>query len=166
VLLELLEDPAYRHILLNHLPITGLVIACVVLVIGAALRQTAMLRVGLVLVAGTAGSSVFVGASGDDAYPAVFEVLDGDGRAWLDYHTHLADTWLPVLYANAVLAVIALGVGAVRRPLLLPATIVVTLVTLAGIGTAGWIAEAGGKIKHPEFRLDDPPIYDSPRRLR
>jgi hypothetical protein len=42
----------------------------------------------------------------------------------------------------------------------------VALLTLAGIGMAGWIPEAGGKIKHPEFRLDDPPVYDSPRRLR
>ncbi len=165
-MIELLEDPAYRHILLNHLPVTGLAIALAVLATGAALRQTAMLRVGLVLVALTAGSSALVSRSGDDAYPAVFDVLDGDGRAWLDYHTHLADTWLPVLYANAALAVIALGVGGARRPLLLPAALVVTLVTLVGIGTAGWIAEAGGKVKHPEFRLDDPPVYDSPGRLR
>ncbi len=165
-MIELLEDPAYRHILLNHLPVTGLAIALLVLATGAALRQTAMLRVGLVLVALTAGSSALVSRSGDDAYPAVFDVLDGDGRAWLDYHTHLADTWLPVLYANAALAVIALGVGVARRRLLLPAALVVTLVTLVGIGTAGWIAEAGGKVKHPEFRLDDPPVYDSPGRLR
>ncbi len=163
---ELLEDPAYRHILLNHLPITGLAISTVVLAIGALLREVAMLRLGFVLVAVTAGSSVLVEMSGDDAYPAVFDVLDGDGRAWLDYHTHLADTWLPILYANAVLALIAVGVGRARRPLLIPAAGVVLLLTLGGIAIGGWIAEAGGKIKHPEFRLDDPPAYDSPRRLR
>jgi len=28
------------------------------------------------------------------------------------------------------------------------------------------ITDAGGKINHPEFRLDDPPVYDAPRRLR
>lgn len=163
---ELLEDPSYQHILLNHLPVTGLSIALLVIGVGAALRQAAMLRLGLVLVALTAGSSVLVGISGDDAYPAVFDVLDGDGRAWLDYHTHLADTWILVLYANAALALVALGVGAARRALLLPCALVVMLVALAGLGTAGWIAEAGGKVKHPEFRLDDPPQFDAPRRLR
>ena len=166
MIFELIEEPAYQHVLLNHLPITGLVIAFVVLALGAVLRQSAMLRAGLVLVALTAGSSVLVGMSGDDAYPAVFDALNGDGRAWLDYHTHLADTWLPVLYANAAVAVIALGVGGVRRPLLLPAALVVLLVTLVGIGIAAWIAEAGGKVGHPEFRLDEPPAHDSPRRLR
>ena len=165
-MIELLDDPAYRHVLLNHVPIIGLAIALVVLAIGAVRRESEMLMVGLALVAFTAGSGVLVGMSGDDAYAAAYEVLDGDGRAWLDYHTHLADGWLPVLYANAALAVIALGVGFTRRSLLLPGALVVSLATLAGIGAAAWIGEAGGKIKHPEFRLDDPPVVESSRRLR
>ena len=163
---ELLDDPVYLHVLLNHFPVIGLTMAIAVLVVGVVFRQTAMLFVGLVLVALTAGSSLPVGILGDDAYPTVFDRLDGDGRAWLDYHTHLADTWLPVLYANAALAVIALGVGILRRPLLLPAALLVTLVTLAGIGTAVRIADAGGKVMHPEFRLIDPPVVESSRRLR
>ena len=163
---ELLSDPAYRHVLLNHFPVIGLSIAFAVLVIGAVFRQTAMLFTGLVLVALAAGASLPVGIYGNDAYPAVFDRLDGDGRAWLDYHMSLADTWLPVLYTNAVLAVIALGVGILRPPLLLPAAMLVTLVTLAGIGTAFAIANAGGKVMHPEFRLIDPPVVESSRRLR
>lgn len=166
MIFELLEDPAYRHILLNHLPITGLMISFAVLVTGAALRQSALLRVGLVLVALTAGSSGLVEMTGDDAHPAIFDRLDGDGRAWLDYHTELADTWLPVLYANAGLAALALGLGFARPQYLLSAALVVALMTVAGIGTAAWIGEVGGKIKHPEFRLEDPPVLDSPRRLR
>ncbi len=165
-MMELLGDPAYRHVLLNHVPVIGLIVAFAVLTVGAVLRQTTMLRTGLVLVALTAGVSIPVGIFGDDAYLAVFDLLDGDGRAWLDYHMHLADTWLPVLYTNAALAALALGVGIVRPPLLLPTALVVLLVTLAGVGTAVAIAEAGGKIKHPEFRLDDPPVVESSRRLR
>ena len=114
-MIELLDDPAYRHVLLNHIPVIGLGMALLVLIIGVALRQTALLLVGLALVALTAGSSIPVGIFGDDAYPAVFDGLNGDGRAWLDYHTHIADTWLPVLYANTALALIALGVGIARR---------------------------------------------------
>ena len=165
-MIELLDDPAYLHVLFNHFPVIGLTMALVVLVTGVMFRQTTMLRVGLVLVALTAGSSLPVGCFGDDAYPAVFDQLDGDGRAWLDYHTSLAVTWLPVLYANGALAGIALGVGIMRPRLLRAAALLVTMVTLAGIGTAVGIAEAGGKIKHPEFRLDDPPVVESSRRLR
>ena len=32
---EFLRDPAYRHVVLNHLPITGLLVAWIVLVVGA-----------------------------------------------------------------------------------------------------------------------------------
>ena len=165
-MMELLHDPAYRHVLFNHVPTIGLIVAFAVLVVGVALRQTGMLCLGLVLVAVTAGSSIPVGVFGEDAYPAVFDELDGDGRAWLDYHTHLADTWLPILYVNAALALMALGIAVFRRSALLPAALLVTVVTVVGIGVAGWIGKAGGKIKHPEFRLEDPPEVGSSRRLR
>ncbi len=163
---ELFSDPAYLHVLFNHYPVIGLTMAFLVLAIGVVFRQTVMLWAGLVLVALTAGSSLPVGYFGVDAYPAVFDALDGDGRAWLDYHSHLADTWLPVLYINAAFAAIALCLGIAHPRILLPAALVVTLITLAGIGTAMRIADAGGKVNHPEFRLDDPQIVESSRRLR
>lgn len=165
-MIELLNDAAYRHMLLNHIPVIGLGMALLVLLSGIALRQTAMLCLGLALIAITAGSSLPVAVFGDDAYPAMFDELNGDGRAWLDYHVHLAETWLPVLYVNAACAVLALILSVLRRPLLFPAALLVAVVTVAGIGTAGWIAKAGGRIKHPEFRLDDPPVIKSSRRLQ
>ena len=163
---ELLGDSGYQHILLNHLPVSGLAIAVLVLAAGLVLRQDMIVRTGLVLVALMAGVSAFVGLTGDNAYPATYDALDGDGRRWLDYHAYLADKWLPLLYANSALAAAVFILGIVRRQLLFPAAVLVMLVTFVGLGFAGQIAEAGGKIKHPEFRLQDPPIYESPRRLR
>jgi len=164
--IDLLGDPAYRHLLLNHIPIVGLFVALVVLLTGIALRQTALLFTALVLVALTAGASIPVATYGDAAYPAIYDALDGDGRKWLDYHAELAETWVPVLTANALLAVIAIAVGAARRPLLLWAALLVALVTLAGFAGATVVASAGGKIQHPEFRFSDPPVVAASRRLR
>lgn len=163
--IELLNDPAYLHMLLNHIPIIGLTLAFGVLMAGLISRQSPLLFMGLALVAVTAGASIPVAQYGDAAYPAIFDALDGHGRAWLDYHVHLAETWLPVLYANTALAVIALGLGILRRPLLLRASLLVTLMTIASIVGAGLVGKAGGRIKHPEFRLDDPPVVPSARRL-
>lgn len=155
--LDLLGDPAYRHLLLNHIPIIGLAVALAALCAGLALRHAALLFTALALVALTAGMSVPVAGYGDDAYPAIYDALDGDGRRWLDYHAELAERWMPLLIANAVLAVIAIVVGAARRPLLVWAAALVALVTLAGIAGAGIVASAGGRIQHPEFRIGDPP---------
>ena len=162
--IDLLNEPAYRHMLLNHIPIVGVFVAFLVLMAGLAVRQTALLFTGLVLVALTAGASIPVAHYGDAAYPALYDALDGDGRKWLDYHAELAESWLPVLYANTVLAVIAIVAGVLRRRLLLWAALPVALITVAGLAGATLIASAGGKIQHPEFRFSDPPVVESSRR--
>ena len=164
--LELLESPAYRHVLLNHLPITGLGIAWLVLGWAMVERHWSSIGCGLVLVMLTSGSALAVMAAGDDAYPVIYDELDGPGRDWLDYHTHLADRWGRVLSANAVAAALALAAGVWRERLRTPAAAVVLVSTLASLAAVFVIAEAGGKIRHPEFRLDDPPVVDSPGRLR
>ncbi len=163
---ELLEDPAYRHVLLNHIPVTGLTLAWVVLVVGLVLRERATLLTGLALVAITAGSGLFVMNAGNDAYPFAFGELDGDGQAWLDHHTHIADAWGFSLYVDAILAALAIGLGSWRKSLLLPSAIGVTLTTMASLAAVFAIADAGGKIKHPEFRISYPPVHDAPPRDR
>ena len=162
--IDLLGDPAYRHMLLNHVPIIGLFVAFLVLSTGLVLRQTAVLFIGLVLVALTAGASIPVANYGDAAYPVIYDRLDGAGQKWLDHHAELAETWLPVLIATAALAALAIVVGAWRRPLLPWAALLVAVVTLAGIGGASVVARAGGQIQHMEFRVGDPPIVEAESR--
>ena len=165
-MIDLLQDPAYRHMLLNHVPIIGLFMALVVLATGLVVRQSALLFMGLSLVALTAGASLPVAQYGDAAYPAIYDTLDGHGRDWLDYHAELAETWLPLLYANAGLALAALIASIVRPGMLLWASLLVALVTLGGIIGASVVARSGGKIQHPEFRLSDPPVVESLRQPR
>ena len=62
---EFLQDPAYRHVVLNHFPITGLLVAWVVLVVGLVIRQRETSRVGLVLVAPAAVSLAATAAIAD-----------------------------------------------------------------------------------------------------
>ncbi|MFT4614591.1 MAG: hypothetical protein ACI9NT_001738 [Bacteroidia bacterium] len=158
--LDLLADPAYRHMLLNHLPIVGLALALLVLLLGLALRQSVLLFTGIGLVALTAGASWPVATYGDAAYPAIYDGLDGHGRAWLDYHAHVAETWLPLLYASTGLALAALLGGILKRSILPWAALAVLVVGTASFASAVAIGKAGGQIKHPEFRLTDPPVSD------
>jgi hypothetical protein len=127
------------------------------------MRQTALLLSGLVLIALTSGMSLPVATYGDAAYPEIYDSLDGHGRGWLDYHAELAETWLPLLYANAVFAVIAIVVVAVRPGLIRWASLLVAMLTLGSIVGASIVASAGGKIQHSEFRISDPPRVESKR---
>lgn len=164
-MIDLLNDPAYLHMLINHVPVLGLVLALLVLVTGLLFRNRFAMRLGLVLVAVTAGSTLLVVRYGDAAYPAIFGELDGDGRAWLDYHVHMAETWSIVLYCNSAVAAAACFVGWVRGAALASASLVAVLVTCGGVASAVVIASAGGKISHSEFRITEPPRLESPRRL-
>ena len=166
LVLELLEDPAYRHILLNHLPVTGLAMSWVVLAWGTLEGRGRSIVFGLVLVLVTSGSVMIVMATGEDAYPFVFETLDGTGQAWLDHHTELAERWGLLLEVNAALAAIAIGIALWRERFQRMAGLVILGTTLLSLVGAMLLAEAGGKIRHSEFRLTDPPATERPGRLR
>mgnify|MGYP001817110037 FL=1 len=163
--LELLSDPAYRHVLLNHVPITGLAASWLVLGWAVFDRRwaTTVFALSLVTLASAAAQPIM--SAGDAAYPFVFETLDGDGRHWLDHHVWLAERWAPLLWGNAALGVAAIALGTLREQTRRAVSIVVLVTTVSALLAASVIAEAGGKIRHAEFRLEDPPIHDEPGRL-
>jgi hypothetical protein len=163
---ELAGNPAYRHVLLNHLPITGLALAAVALAWGVFEDRWSSIAFGLSLCLVSSGSAVLVMQSGDAAYPYLFERLDGHGQAWLDHHVFLADRFGRLLPVNALLAAVALGIGARRLVWRRRLAIAVLATTTASLIAASIIAEAGGKVRHDEFRTSNPPVHDTQGRIR
>ena len=166
LLLEMLEDPVHRHVLLNHLPIVGLGMAWIFLVWALFDRRWSSAIFGLSLVAALSASTLLVTSAGDAAYPVIFDELDGPGREWLDYHTYLGDRWGWVFWANGLLALSAIAAGHFRESLRRLVLVAVLVTTLMALVLAAIMAEAGGKIRHPEFRFGPPPAYEAPGRLR
>lgn len=162
----LFEDPAYRHVLLNHLPITGLAVAACALAFGIFEDRWQSIVVGLALCLVTSGSAVFVMQTGDAAYPQLFDQLDGHGQGWLDHHVFLAERLGRLLPANALLAGLAVAVGQRRMAWRRPLGIGVLATTLAALVAGAVVAEAGGKIRHAEFRTSEPPVHETPGRIR
>ena len=149
---EFLQNAAYRHVVLNHIPITGLLVAWVVLVVGLVFRQRETSRVGLALVAATAASALFVMAAGEAAYPAVYDALDGSGREWLDRHAELAGAWGRTLYLTLALAAAALAASVWRPAWTGPAAVAAALSAAVALAATAVIADAGGKVRHAAFR--------------
>jgi hypothetical protein len=84
-------------------------------------------------------------------------MADSDGQAWLKAHRQRAER---LVYVFAGLALLALAgiVGSLKWPRLAFALAAATLLlSLAALGVGGWIAYAGGKIRHREFRNEPPP---------
>ena len=158
-----LNQPEYIHVVLHGLPVYGLAFAVLAGVVALFFGREGSRKaevVALVLMLAGALSAWPVAHYGGEAYDRVSTMADVDkvGLEWLDVHMDRVDAVMWLFWTTAALAALALVLPikwtAVRRPLF--------LLTLAGAIAAsaagGWIAYAGGKIRHKEFRHTPPPV--------
>ncbi len=155
---KLFQQPEYLHILLNHIPITGLFIALGFLLAGVCIRKRFMLGAALVAVALLSLSVWPVAHYGERAFDRVLSMSDDAGGQYLRYHQELADRWIFLFYATSAAAAAGLIIAWKRPRYLTPAAIVVTVLAACSLIAGAVIADYGGKVRHPEFRNGPPPI--------
>jgi hypothetical protein len=156
-LLRDLRQPEYIHVLINPLPIYGLFLSWVGLIIALFLksRRAQIATLALVLISSTSAWPVY--EFGQQAYDRVLSMADEDGRAWLDEHQDRAEDLIYIFYALAVLSAIAIAAPMKWPKSSVPLAIATILLGAVSLGTGGYIAYAGGKIRHREFRNEPPP---------
>jgi disulfide bond formation protein DsbB len=154
-----LRQPEYVHVLLNPLPVYGLLVSWIALIAALISKSRRAHIVTLILVFITSISAWPVYEFGEEGYDRVLAMTDDDGHAWLDEHQDRAQDLIYIFYALA-----ALSAAAIIVPLRWPKSsipLAVAAVFLGGItlGAGYYIAYAGGKIRHREFRNEPaPPI--------
>ena len=154
---QLLNRPEYVHAAINHLPLIGLLLALLVLAVGLGARSRPVLLTGLALVALMALSVWPVYYFGEAGYDRVLSMTNETGDAFLKYHRALAGRWVFLYYVTAGLAALGLGVGWKRPRWLAPAAGLALVAGLASLAAGILIAQAGGEIRHREFRFGPPP---------
>jgi glucan phosphoethanolaminetransferase (alkaline phosphatase superfamily) len=156
-LLRDLRQPEYVHVLINPLPTYGLAMGWIGLLIAILLRSRRAQIATLAIVLISAASAWPVYEYGDQAYDRVLTMTDEDGHAWLDEHQHRAEQLIYFFYALAALSAVAIA-APIRWPRSsMPLVITVLLFGALTLGIGGYIAYAGGKIRHREFRNEPPP---------
>jgi hypothetical protein len=157
ILLRNLRQPEYIHVLINPLPIYGLAMGWLGLVIALFLRSrhAQIATLGIVLMSAASAWPVF--EFGEQAYDRVLTMTDDDGHAWLDEHQHRGEQFIYFFYALALLSAAAIALPIKWPRSSLPFTIAVLLLGALVLGMGGYIAYAGGKIRHREFRNEPPP---------
>ena len=155
--MDTLFSPAHLHVALNHIPIIGLSVACLPVLIGIVFHSRGALASGLLAVILCAAMLPAVMQTGGAAYDAFMDGsiqpgLDEAGRTALRQHAHRADITAPLVYAAGILALLCL-LALIKFPRQ-AAWIgwAVLLGCAISIGLSVWTAEAGGWIRHPEFR--------------
>lgn len=156
-LLRDLSQPEYLHTLLNPIPVYGLGFALSGLLIATYFKSRRAQITTLVLVFSAAATAWPVAHYGDQAYDRVLSMADEPGQAWLDAHAHRADRVVFVYYALALLAAVAIFAPAKWPRSATPLLIATIVLAICSLGAGGYIAYAGGKIRHREFRNVPPP---------
>ncbi|PYJ46723.1 MAG: hypothetical protein DME50_14635 [Verrucomicrobia bacterium] len=152
IVLRDLRQPEYVHVLLNPLPVYGLLIAWLGSIIALILKSRRAQIIALLLVLISSLSAWPVYEFGQQAYDRVLTMADEDGRAWLDEHKDRAEDLIWIFYALAVLSAIAIVAPMKWPKSSAPLVMGVILLSAVTLGTGGYIAYAGGRIRHREFR--------------
>jgi hypothetical protein len=156
-----LRQPEYLHVLLNPLPVYGLAIALFGLIAAMYLGTRGGQVTALVLIFVCAGSAWPVAHYGEAAESSVLAMADDDGQAWLKAHAHRADNLIWIFYALALVSAAAIFVPKKWPKTMRPLTAATLLLAIASLGAGSYIAHAGGKIRHREFRTTRPPKTES-----
>jgi hypothetical protein len=155
--LDLLKKPEYIHVMLNHLPIYGTMLGALALGISLLLRSRAAQITALVitLIAGASAYPVLV--TGQRAYKTIRSMADDTGAEALDEHMDRAEKTIGAFYFLAVLALAGLLVPIKWPKAGLPLAAVTLAVAIICSGIAVYIAQAGGQVRHAEFRPSESP---------
>lgn len=156
-MLTVLRQPEYLHVLLHPIPIYGTAFGILGLLLAFWMRSRPAHVLALVMLAVSGVSAWPVKELGENSYDAIEAISDRQGYAWLDAHGQRAEKGTRIFYLLAASALLALIVPA-KLPKSGPSLSAVTLlVAVAALAVGGWIAYAGGKIRHKEFRHGPPP---------
>jgi hypothetical protein len=155
-----LQQPEYLHVLLNPIPLYGLAFALFGLIAATYLRSRGGQLAALVLVFASAIFVWPVVRHGDLAYNPVLSMADEPGQAWLKAHVHRADQLIWLYYTLAGVAAAAIFIPKKWPRTATPLVSVTILFAFVSLGAGVYIAHAGGKIRHREFRNTPPPKID------
>jgi hypothetical protein len=151
-LLRDLQQPEYIHVLLNPLPVYGLLIGLIGLVLALVLKSRRAQIATLTLVLISSASAWPVYEFGEEGYDRVLSMTDEDGGAWLDEHMHRAEDLIWVFYVLAALSAFAIAAPIKWPRCSLPLALAAVLLGAATLGSGVYIAYAGGRVRHREFR--------------
>ena len=152
-----LRQPEYIHVLINPLPVYGLAMGLLGLIVAFFLKSRRAQIVTLIIILVSAASAWPVYEFGEQAYNRVLTMADESGQAWLDEHKDRGEDLIWLFYTLAILSAIALLAPRMWPRSAGPLVIAAILLGAATLGAGGYIAYAGGKIRHREFRNVPPP---------
>jgi hypothetical protein len=84
-------------------------------------------------------------------------MVDEVGDKWLDEHMRRGEQLIYVFYVVAALSAVGIAGEFAAPKAAVPLAIATLILAAANLGVGGYIAYAGGRVRHKEFRFEPPP---------
>lgn len=156
---QLLDKPEYIHVLINHFPVTGLFVGLIFLILALVFRSRGGILISLAMITLLAASAWPVFYYGEAGHDRVLSMTYSEGEAWLEAHEERAETWIYLFYITGGVSLLGLIMGAFSARSLRYSVPLVIVLTLGSLAAGAYIADAGGKVRHSEFRDGPPPEH-------
>lgn len=149
-------QPEYLHALSSHLLVLGIGLGLFATLLACWLRSRAARLVGLSLLFLCSAAAYPTFWLGHEGYRNVRGITDEQGQAWLDMHLERAESVIWLYYLATLFAGCAILLPR-SRPGSERLLIVLALASSSlALGAGVWVATAGGRVRHSEFRPAEP----------
>jgi len=144
-------NAAHFHLLVNHFPVVGAILALLLLALALGTRHAALTRAVLGLVVFVALATIPATRSGHEAAEVV-EHMQGYSEDRIEEHEERAEKAAWAMWITGGFAFLGLLAGRGGRPVPRWAAAGTLVLLAAATGLIAWTAKAGGEIAHPETR--------------
>lgn len=142
---------AHFHLLVNHIPIIGVIFGMLILLVGFILKNGIVKQTGLGTLIFAALSSSIALFTGDPAGEAV-ENLPGVTEALIEHHEDIAYSSLWILVPMGILAALAFYSNWKKEKSGNVLSMITLFLSVLAIAMMSWVGLTGGEIRHTEIR--------------
>lgn len=160
--MEALSRPEYLHVLLNPLPVYGVAIGVFMLAVAMLCRTRQVQVAALIIIAFSSGSAWPAAQLGHRAHGRLEAKLSPESNQWLQHHEQLGDKSAVAAVVCAAAAVVAILIPRRYPKASSPLAAGVLIFGIFSLAASIWASQAGGRIRHEEFRTGSPPVVMEP----
>jgi hypothetical protein len=146
-------NDAHYHLIVNHLPIVGLLIGILVLIAGLVFNKTEVKLTALGIFIFSAITSIAAFYTGEGAEDIV-ENLEGISETLIHTHEEYAETFYTLSLILGGLSLLTFILGLKKMKFTKYLMILCLLIALVDGVLATYVGSSGGEIRHSEIRND------------
>lgn len=147
-------NDAHYHLLVNHLPIVGLLIGILVLLAGLILKKTEVKLTALGIFIFTALAAIAANYTGEGAEEVV-ENIAGISETLIHTHEEYAESFFILSLILGAISLIGFVLELKKHKFAKYITILILLLAISDGILAKYVGTSGGEIRHSEIRANE-----------